>query len=127
MDKNRESKIDLSDLNLEDMLKPDDWVERKIIEVAGWVVDYVLKDEGKWGFSYDFQTVWDASHDPLDLRIDFPVLDEDGSVYTEANLRDFVYWDVLEDTNAYDNRFKAIASALRSLADEIDNRLISRA
>jgi hypothetical protein len=126
-DKERKCSIDLSRWNLEEVFS-NDWVEERVIKTVAWVVEYVIKDEGKWGFWHEFESVWDTSRDPLDLRISFPVLDEDGGIYMGANLRDFVEWGMLEDSSELEKRkqYRVVANALRSLADEIDNRLITR-
>ena len=123
-DKERKCSIDLSRWNLEEVFS-NDWVEERVIKTVAWVVEYVIKDEGKWGFWHEFELVWDNSRDPLDLRISFPVLDEDGGVCMRANLRDFVEWEMLEDSSELEKRkqYRVVANALRSLADKIDKRL----
>jgi len=120
----KKSIVDLSGWNLTDEIIPPDWLEKKIIEIVEFVVEYTLKDEGKWGFWHDFQSAWDDKKHPLDLNITFPCLDENGKIGMEANLRDFVDWDRIDDLNKSEARkqYLLVAKELRKLADEIDAR-----
>ena len=114
--------IDLSKWNLEEVYS-DKWLEKRIIDKAAWVVEYVINDKGAWGFYYGFESPYDKDKHPLTLRIDFPALNEDGDVYTEANIRDFVNWSCLADTTDTDTRnsYIEVVKELRLLADEIDD------